>query len=315
MSDGEGLETSATAAITEVLRLLSAAGYDFVTPTPATHALVSARRTRARPGNLRDILGWNRPFASEDLPPPLLAALARAGAVQSLDDGALRSTLRVSALDGRLMAHSARGAARDAVFLGPDSYRFVRLLDRVLADGREVGRAADIGVGAGAGALAVAARRPGAEVVGIDVNRAALRYMSANAAHAGLPVAAVIGSGLTDVGGEFDLILANPPYVAGTGGRTYRDGGGLLGAELAISWVTEGLARLRAGGSFVLYTGSPVVEGRDVVLDALKQMRGPERRLEYEELDPDVFGSMLGRDAYADVERIAAVGATLTRLS
>jgi hypothetical protein len=33
----------------------------------------------------------------------------------------------------------------------------------------------------------------------------------------------------------------------------------------------------------------------------------------YEELDPDVFGGMLRRPAYDDVERIAAVGAVIRR--
>ena len=34
--------------------------------------------------------------------------------------------------------------------------------------------------------------------------------------------------------------------------------------------------------------------------------------LDYEELDPDVFGGMLRTEAYREAERIAAVGAVLT---
>jgi len=34
-------------------------------------------------------------------------------------------------------------------------------------------------------------------------------------------------------------------------------------------------------------------------------------RLVYEEIDPDVFGASLARPSYAEVERIAAVGAVI----
>jgi hypothetical protein len=37
--------------------------------------------------------------------------------------------------------------------------------------------------------------------------------------------------------------------------------------------------------------------------------------LRYRELDPDIFSGELRRAAYADVERIAAVGAVITRPS
>ena len=35
--------------------------------------------------------------------------------------------------------------------------------------------------------------------------------------------------------------------------------------------------------------------------------------LRYQELDPDIFGSQLNTPAYADIERIAAIGAVITR--
>lgn len=300
-------------ALGEVLGRLEAAGYDFVTPTPATHARVAERLDRARPGHLRDIFGWTRPFDAADLPAALVEALERAGVVRSAGDGLAALTVRVSRLDGRLVLHSARSIEADAVFLGPDSYRFVNLIDQVLADGRPVARALDIGAGAGAGALAVAARRPGASVIGGDLNATALRYLDVNAAHAGLDVRPVHGDGLGAVDGAFDLIVANPPYIAGRGGRLYRDGGGLMGAELALDWVRAGLPRLTVGGRFVLYTGAAVVEGVDGVRTALEGLLTEDIALAYRELDPDVFGGLLARDDYREVERIAAVGAVLTR--
>jgi SAM-dependent methyltransferase len=299
-------------ALERVLGFLAGAGYGFVMPTPATHRLVSGRTARARSGNLRDVLGWTRSFGPDDLPADLLDDLRAAGVVEEVRDG-LRLTVRVSTLDGRLHLHSAAGSSRNAVFLGPDSYRFLRLIDSALREGGPVNRAVDIGCGAGAGALAVAARRPDAEVWGTDVNPKALRYLQINAAHAGAAVRGAEGEGLAPVEGAFDLVVANPPYVAGSGGRIYRDGGDLYGAALGLDWVSESLPRLTGQGRLVLYTGSPIVEGRDVVRDGLGERLGSEFVMTYEELDPDVFGGMLRRPAYHDVERIAAVGAVIRR--
>ena len=313
MIDDAGAMSDQHQALRDLLARLDAAGYDFVMPTLASHGLVARRAPRARPGNLRDVFGWTRAFAPDDLPPGLWDLAMRADVAQAGEDGLWTLAVRVSRIDGRLCLHSARNGGENAVFLGPDSYRFVRLIADVLEDGGAVGRAFDIGTGAGAGALAVAARRPVAHVHAGDVNPEALRLLSVNAGHAGLDVVPVHGRGLEAVDGDFDLIVANPPYVAGSGGRLYRDGGDGYGSALALDWVRAGVRRLTSGGRFVLYTGAPVVEGVDVVRAALGPLSEEGFALDYRELDPDVFGNMLGRPEYADVERIAAVGAVLTR--
>ncbi len=302
-------ESAADAALLRILRRLSDTGYDFVMPTLATHALVADRRQSARAGDLRDVFGWTRCFAASDVPADLLAAMRQAAIVSEIGDR-LRATLRVSRIEDRLHFHSANNRDDHAVFLGPDSYRFVRLLGAL--DGQAPRRAVDIGAGAGAGALAIAARWPDTEVIGADINPRALRLMSVNAQHAGLRITPLESAGLDAVDGDFDLIVANPPFIAGQGGRVYRDGGGLHGAELAIDWVRAGISRLSPGGRFVLYTGSPVVDGRDVVCDAVASFAG-DLKMTSEELDPDIFGGLLRRDDYRDVERIAAVGLTLRR--
>lgn len=71
----------------------------------------------------------------------------------------------------------------------------------------------DVGTGSGAIALAVAAELPGCEVTATDTSAAALEVARANAERLGLAerVSFVEGS-LPE--GEFDLILANLPYVA-----------------------------------------------------------------------------------------------------
>lgn len=302
-----------SAALLELLGRLQALDYDFVTPTPTTHARVRRRRA-ARPETvLRDVFGWTRPFAPDLLPPDLLDLLRRAGVAHEAAEG-LRLDVRVSSVDGRLYLHSAPGRDPDAVFLGPDSYRFARFLRQALGGRTTTGVALDIGVGAGVGAATLAAACPGARVLATDVNPRALNLARINLAHAALAVELVEASGLPAEPERFDLIVANPPYIAGAGGRTYRDGGDQLGAALALEWAKAGVDRLTSGGRFLLYTGSAIVDGRDGVRAALADLttrRG--LRLDYEEIDPDVFGGMLRHGAYRDVERIAVVGAVLTR--
>ena len=170
----------------------------------------------------------------------------------------------------------------------------------------------DIGAGAGVGALTLASLSPAAEVWAGDVNPTALRYLRVNARHAGLPVRTVLAPGLSGVGGRFDAIVANPPYIADDDGRIYRDGGGQLGAERALDWARSALDRLTPDGRLILYTGSPIVDGHDRILEALTALaEDAGLALTYEEIDPDVFGQTLKQGAYRDVERIAAVGAVI----
>jgi methylase of polypeptide subunit release factors len=132
---------------------------------------------------------------------------------------------------------------------------------------------------------------------------------------AGMEVTTVEG-GLDRVEGEIDLIIANPPFIADAKGRDYRDGGDMLGAGLSLAWARESLARLSPGGTMLLYTGSPIINGEDRLLGALAELaEEADASLRYEELDPDIFGEELEQSAYAEAgaERIAAVGAVLSR--
>ena len=64
----------------------------------------------------------------------------------------------------------------------------------------------------------------------------------------------------------------------------------------------------------LLYTASAIVDGQDA-LEAALATRLPDAgcSLDYRELDPDIFGEQLDQPGYEDVERIAAVGAIITR--
>jgi methylase of polypeptide subunit release factors len=302
-------------ALATLLDRLDALGYDFITPTPLTHSRVLARPDKQQGRDLRDVLGWSCRFTREVLPPEVFELL-EAGDVLVRDGDLWKSAIRVSRVHGRLFLHSAYPTTdQDAVFLGPDSYRFADFITAELGAGRRIGRVVDVGAGAGVGALTAAAGRDAAQVLLTDINPKAHRLARLNAAHAGISVDTVEASGLAGAPDRADLILANPPYIADPGRRTYRDGGELHGGQMSVDWAKAAVGKLAPGGRFLLYTGSAIVAGgRDRLrreLEALAQETGV--ALAYRELDPDVFGEELERDDYADVERIAVVGAVITK--
>ena len=311
------METDLTArredgALLELLEELRRRGYSFVTPTPATHARVVARAGRAFAGSLTDVLGWSLPFAPGVIDADLVALLERGGAIERRDDGLLRSTLRVSSLGGDLFLHSAYPTdGRDAVFFGPDSYRFARLINGELSRAplRDGAHIVDIGTGTGVGAI-VAARNADATVAGSDVNPAALRLATINARAARVPFRAVLAENLDWLDEGIDLAVANPPYIVDDDGRRYRDGGGLHGGEVSLQMARAALEKLAPGGRFILYTGSAIVGGADPLRSAVTEVAlRAGCALAYEELDPDVFGEELERPAYHEVDRIALVSA------
>jgi methylase of polypeptide subunit release factors len=306
------LDDPADQALLDLLRWLDASGYDFVTPTPETHARV-LRRSPGPARDLRDVLGWSRLFAPEVVDAEVVGLLRRAGALEQAD-GALKSRLRVSRLARRLYLHSAFPTVeKDAVFLGPDSYRFAAFVARELracAAGLSI---LDVGAGAGVGGVAAADVCPDARLTLGDVNPEALRLARINLAHAGLAAELAHASGLDGLDGPFDLIIANPPYMASTG-RTYRDGGDRHGARLSLDWAIAGMDRLAPGGRVLLYTGSAIVGGEDQLKAALAgAAKAAGAHMRYEEIDPDVFGETVSEPGYEDVDRIAAVGCVLTR--
>jgi release factor glutamine methyltransferase len=74
----------------------------------------------------------------------------------------------------------------------------------------------DLGTGSGAIALAIASERPRARVTGIDISQPALDIARHNSHRLGIPqIDWRLGSWFEAVPGErFDVIVANPPYVA-----------------------------------------------------------------------------------------------------
>ena len=297
-------------ALLRLAHAIEATGYRFITPTPATHARVNARPENAWARDLRDVFGWSRPFRPDVLPPAVFLLMQQAGVAEPRGDGGWGSLVRLSTLQNLVFLHSAYPTtAADAVFFGPDTYRFARAIAALLArPDTRARRAVDIGCGAGPGAVLLARARPGAEVLAVDVNKAALRLTLLNAALAGVSVAARRSDLLRDVEGSFDLIVGNPPYLVDPGARAYRHGGGPLGAGLSLDIVQAACDRLAPGGTLLLYTGVAVVNGEDPFLAAAEsQLASRHLDWTYEEVDPDVFGEELAEEAYRTADRIAAV--------
>jgi hypothetical protein len=298
-----------------LLAAARARDYHFTTVTPETHRRVLARRHGEAAKDLRDVFGWSMPFDRAVLPDDMWEALQAAGMAEPAEGGLWRSRLRISSAAGTLFLHSAFPTeAADSVFFGPDSYRFITFIESELPALGARKRLVDIGSGSGVGAISAARLLPGVKLTLADINPAALELAAVNARHAGLDVETVEAPGLQGVSGEFDLVLANPPFVMDEEGRAYRDGGDLHGLRLSLDWAEEAMRRLLNGGAMLLYTGSAIVAGRDGFRHALEHSaQGLGCTLRYTELDPDIFGELLEEPAYHDVERIAAVGAVLVK--
>lgn len=308
------------AGLVQAARWLRQQDYRFITVTPATHVRVNARPAASAARNVRDVFGWSRPFAPELLPADVLAPLREAALMAPAPDGLLRSAVRFSSLHGELFAHSAYPTQQeDAVFFGPDTYRFVRLVEEELRrTSLPAGaRILDLGCGSGAGgiAAALAAKDAMPQLVLADINPRALQFAAANAALAGCEQVQLAQSDLfAATPGLFDLVLANPPYLNDPAQRTYRHGGGRFGEALSARIVSEGLPRLAPGGRLVLYTGAAMVAGGDPLLTLLQPLLAASGwPWTYREIDPDVFGEELEEPAYQEAERIAAVALVVQR--
>lgn len=295
--------------------LLRARGFHFITPTPLTHQRVNQRPDATWARDLRDVFGWSRPLRDDVLDAEIVATMREAQVLQAHGDGWI-SQVRWSTLDKGLYVHSRFPTDQaDAVFFGPDTYRFTRLLRQYLSHSHKpLRRIADIGCGAGAGAITAAQLQPGAQVMALDINPKALAMTAVNARLAGLYNLHVQGSDLLrDVDGQFDLIIANPPYMLDEQQRTYRHGGGRHGAGLSLAIFDTALERLAPGGTLLLYTGVAIFDGQDPFLNAIRlSLRDTGWDWHYEEIDPDVFGEELQKAHYAQAERIACVALRLT---
>lgn len=293
--------------LVRVGHLLREQSYQFTTITPLSHERVNARPGNERARSIRDVFGWSRPFDEPLLPPQILNALREADAVEE-SAGALKSRVRFSTYQDLIFVHSSFPTTEsDAVFFGPDTYRYLNLLRNLAPAGQ---RAVDVGCGSGAGGILIARRCK--RVVLADINHRALEYARINAGINGIQNVEICESNvLGGVNGSVDLVVSNPPYLVDDTKRVYRDGGGRFGEALSAEIVRQSLTRLSAGGRLILYTATAVVGGQDTFHTAVEPLiRG--HTLAYREIDPDVFGEELERPAYRDADRLAVISLDLT---
>jgi methylase of polypeptide subunit release factors len=117
---------------------------------------------------------------------------------------------------------------------------------------------------------------------------------------------------LTGVLEPADFIISNPPYLVDAKQRTYRNGGGDWGCDLSRRILEESTEKLERGGKLLLYSGTPIVNGTDVLLQTLRPILASRTTaFRYEEVDPDVFGEELEQAPYGTADRLAVVTLTL----
>lgn len=104
----------------------------------------------------------------------------------------------------------------DTLIPRPDTETLVEWALELLAALPGEPRVADLGTGSGAIALAIKAACPRARVSAVDLSEAALAVARANGQRLGLAVQWMHGSWFEPLAGShFELIVSNPPYIAG----------------------------------------------------------------------------------------------------
>ena len=104
--------------------------------------------------------------------------------------------------------------SRDTLVPRPETELLVDLALAQLASASEA-RVLDLGTGCGAIALSLGRERPRIHITAVDVSPAALRIAQQNATRLALDVRFIKSSWFDELGDvRYDLIVANPPYVA-----------------------------------------------------------------------------------------------------
>ena len=156
---------------------------------------------------------------------------------------------------------------RRAMIPRPETERLLELLMAEWGVQSSDSRIVDVGTGSGVIALSLAAKFPEASIFALDVSDDALALAQENAASLDLShrVRFLKSSLLENIEGDFDLIVANLPYVStqdrGTLSReVLRDPeialfAGIEGDELVRDLIVQASARLRPGGMLALEIG------------------------------------------------------------
>ena len=153
---------------------------------------------------------------------------------------------------------------RRALVPRPETEQLVEFLESEIHNPKS--KILDVGTGTGVIALSLATKFPEAEIVGADISDEALSLARDNAGRLGLMRVQFVQSNLLEnISGEFDLIVANLPYIS----RLDRDDlapevlrdpevalfAGDRGDELIRQLIEAAPAHLRPGGLLALEAG------------------------------------------------------------
>ena len=284
-----------------LLSYLQSNNYRFITISPASHQAVNARQQAAFGNSMTDIFGWNRTFQPEKIDSNLFNLMQSANIAIPLENG-WKILLGVSSINNQLFLHSDfPSLANSSVFFGPDTYRFAHAIQNFLITANQpINTAVDIGTGSGAGAILLALALPQCDIVAADINVDALALARINVQAEEIENVRLVKSDLLhQLDGNFDLIMANPPYLNDQSERAYRHGGAQLGAALSLDIVDAAIQRLNPNGTLLLYTGVAIVDGQDAFLAQAKaKLDLAGFSYQYTEIDPDIFGEELLSQAY-----------------
>ena len=187
-------------------------------PLDVKAALALARQLGLERGDAQTLLAerlqqsraWLISHDDEALSPALAAQLA--SELQQRAEG-----LPLAYVLGEKEFHGLRlRLSRDTLIPRADTETLVDWALELLADLGTAPRVVDLGTGSGAIALAIKAGHPAAELSAVDLSAGALEVARGNAERLGLAVEFLQGSWWNPLRGRsFELIVSNPPYIAG----------------------------------------------------------------------------------------------------
>jgi release factor glutamine methyltransferase len=203
---------------------------------------------------LAKVMEWSRPglIAHGDAPVPPQRERLFAGLVERRLQGS-----PVAYLTGtREFWSLPLGVTPDVLVPRPETELLVELALQCMSRDR-ASSVLDLGTGSGAIALAIASERPAVRITAVDISPQALAVAIQNSRDLGLAhIDWRLGSWFAAVQGErFDLIVANPPYVAAADPAL-----ATLAAEPAIALCAgptglEALSAIAAGAAAHLHEG------------------------------------------------------------
>ncbi len=191
-------------------------------------------------------------------------------------DGSYLSRMRATPWQSRVIWHDAPPGFREGwVFVGADSLTFARHLRFWSATHPTLRYRNALDLCTGSGLHACALSRVADRVTGLDLNPRAIAYARLNAELNRVATASFSVSDLfAAVSGErFDLIVCNPPFLflpPDLRGRCLDGDGGAMGMELVLRLMRGLPSQLAADGMAILQANSPVVRGRDLLADAMR---------------------------------------------